>query len=735
MNDNVSLIVYNNMEDIEIIKSSLLDNVSIINETDEIMSVSVRLGLMFHNKYNCIIPFFHDKFPNMKFKFYSMALVELLTKMVIKNGTFTLDLISCSMNKKEFVEETEKICKITGANINYSLNNTGNNGDWVLESNSENLKGIYFNNNINSWKHTLISLTVFYRNSNDIITYFNNQSGSQNTLTYHNKKYTLEKNVTIDAENIYIVLNEGEVFDGNNFTITYNTQSSGLFYINSLNGSYKTTIKNLKIEGTDNGKITYAGGGIINNNQSNFSMVNCHNISMTMKNFEVGGLVGSSCNNFKIENCTNSISLYFESGGIVGSQCSMFEIKNSKNLHSDDKQISDFSGGITGPLCNKFNIYNCINDMLIQKHSGGIVGCCCSEFKIYNCKNTANINNYIENEQHSGGITSFGCYNFKIKNCINSGLIDSNYGAGIVSSYCSEFEIKDCKNYGNISGNLAGGIVSNSSINFKIYNCTNNGLILGDNSGGIIGTRCYNIKINNCKNIGNIAGGDSGGIVGSNCSNLKINKCINTGIISGENSGGIGGNRIGSNINEIQNFGLMVNFLYGTIPIFTNYYTYILNSTNYGKIYGNNSGGIVGNNFAYLGDTFRTISHNGEHKIYNCKNKGKIINTNGGGIAGSNFGSSYQDGLSNILTIDKCKTRYGNLIGSNVLYNSSYYDEFPVPVPNKLIIKDSYTRNDMALVLSFADHNNIFPEDTRSAYYIKENGKKINLLKHPEYSS
>jgi hypothetical protein len=165
---------------------------------------------------------------NSNFKFYSSNLIDLLKQLVIKNENFTLDLISCSMNSTEFIKETEIISKLTGAKIQYSLNQTGQSqdqnkgdgdGDWILESSNENLLGIYFNENILKWNHTLYynPNNIIYRTPSEVLGYFN--SNDVNTLTYshHKKTYTLHKDVTLDTydnvefEYIHVMLNDGEV--------------------------------------------------------------------------------------------------------------------------------------------------------------------------------------------------------------------------------------------------------------------------------------------------------------------------------------------------------------------------------------------------------------------------------------------------------------------------------------------------------------------------------------------
>ena len=85
------------------------------------------------------------------------------------------------------------------------------------------------------------------KNYIDVLNFFNTSSHVTHTgaLTYdlYTKTYTLTSNVTINnyiIDLFYIQLNNGEIFDGNNFSITLNGMNNpniqftkGLFLINS----------------------------------------------------------------------------------------------------------------------------------------------------------------------------------------------------------------------------------------------------------------------------------------------------------------------------------------------------------------------------------------------------------------------------------------------------------------------------------------------------------------------
>lgn len=712
----VSLVLSNDLNDLDLIKNSITSGVVVLQESAtnaDVLAIDglTRLGLMFHNENKCSVPFFRtkvvktpntpkakavktpkakaDKTPKAKetkvstksdlqskLRLFSQDLVDLAKQLVVKNGSLVLDIISCDMNTEEFVKEVTLFAGLTGASVEYSTNQTGNgnNADWVLESNSENLINLYYTENILKWNHTLNynSSNNIYRTSADVLNFFNvtNMINGAGALTYHHGTYKLTKDVSIDVydggEPTHIMLNEGEVFDGNDYTMTYITNNSrGLFVINGNQGSTKTTIKNLNVTSDGDAKIRFNGGGIVRNQQSNFTIKNCKNLGFYMYgNNENGGIVGGSCNNFVVEHCTNSVDVYDDyCGGIVGAYCTDFEVKKCKNLYDSN------------------------NDNYIYYYCGGIVGYNCSKFKVSHCTNNVAIND----TNTSGGIVGPECFDFEVEDCSNTGdltLNDTNFCSGIVAPYCNDFKVKDCENYSNIP----------------------------DYSGGIVGSYCHSFEVEKCRNNGISIGDESGGIISENCSNFKINKCKNFAEVSGDYAGGIVGDQTGHNDDN------------GDGP---DYYVKIYNCTNHGDVTGQYAGGITGSQLGYVdGDNNNTT--NMEIRIFHCFNKGSVTaSMSAGGICGSDLGYvDYQNGESTTIKIEKSQTYSGSLIGPNVIYNN-----LSSPVPTRLIIKESYTHDSLPLI---DDTTTPIPDsscsfDTRTAVYIKKNGKKINLITHPTY--
>lgn len=73
-----------------------------------------------------------------------------------KNVNVTLDLLSCNLNAEDFVAEVKALeAEHSWLNIRYSTNNTGNQTDWIMESDNTNVRDIYFNHRIENYRYLL----------------------------------------------------------------------------------------------------------------------------------------------------------------------------------------------------------------------------------------------------------------------------------------------------------------------------------------------------------------------------------------------------------------------------------------------------------------------------------------------------------------------------------------------------------------------------------------------------
>ena len=390
-----------------IIKSSLRDTVVVVSKLEDVLNLTGinRVGLMYINDSKTTIPYLRgdDKLDRKnpayaKRQYYSNNFVKYLIDLKTKFGTVTFDLITCSMNNAEFLKETKEVSTLTNVQIESSLNQTGNGitADWILESNGENLKETYFTDSINEWKYVLdVNIITNYTDALDA---FNNIWGTSGTLTYNTttRTYKLLKNVTVTNDNGYfyphLQLNNEEIFDGNGFIITQNYNSSGFFVFNS--STTDTTVKNLTVTKGSDYYINH--GGIVKNNQRNFTVINCTNTGSARSSYiGVGGIVGDGCNNFKVIKCTNDGDF---------SEC-----------YTDGDTENGGCGGIVGTECYNYTADSCVNNGSIGSFDPNV---------------TNNSDQY-----YCGGICGSANYNAIIKKCINNGTISCYGGGGIVGGY------------------------------------------------------------------------------------------------------------------------------------------------------------------------------------------------------------------------------------------------------------------------------------------------------------
>jgi len=149
INQDTIYIEYDN----ETTNDTLLEQVT--NETEYI-------GLLYHHYGYNNIPFFNNDY-NMpfccidnnylsNFTLVRTQFLKLICDLKEKNSKIIIDLITCNVNDVSFIEEISKIKLV----VRYSTNPIGNLSDWVQESHNINIRNIYFNENIELWKHLLV---------------------------------------------------------------------------------------------------------------------------------------------------------------------------------------------------------------------------------------------------------------------------------------------------------------------------------------------------------------------------------------------------------------------------------------------------------------------------------------------------------------------------------------------------------------------------------------------------
>ena len=592
------------------------------------------------------------------------------------------------------------------------------------------------------------------RNYLEVLNFFNNSPyidpSDRGLLTYdtHTKTYTMSGNISIISylvDLFYIQLNDNETFDGNNNSILLSGPDNssfltkGLFLIKSHKKN--VLIKNLSIKSSNiilSGipySITdfenYGGSAFVSYNQSNFVIYNCKNyLSFNEFTNLSGGLCGSLCSNFDILFCENYGDFNDSNvGGICGGYCKDFSIKKCINYGSISSNITNLNN------TNENNSGTDTNGKIL-KGSGGIVGFGSHDFYIFSCTNTGkfNVSQFRILTIMLAGIC-IGCYNFKITDCLNKNITNSpdnlftlsgEYVAGIVLN-CNNFKAKTCKNYYDMIDNTlyGSGICGYACNLFKVRHSTNYGIVMGS-SGGIISSRCSNYKLKYCTNTGDIYD-LSGGIAGAYApfTNGKISKCINYGnMTTNGGGGGICGAYFGSIIDtsgtEYYNlllYKLLVNSL--ECPLIL-----IKKCQNYGNIPSNN-GGICG---TYLGEINSVLGYYPQIVINKCKSKyGNLVSNNALNITNacqneetchkSSSSSSSFSCKDNSLSEIEVSSRSKNITDDN---NRCY---------TRLIIIYSSCGKYLPLIESFGTTctNNV------KAVYKYNKNKIVNLIKHPDF--
>jgi len=163
------ILIHEFVEEPELLKIAFKDAISIIvKNTTSIydilpkinLSKLTHIALIFHPVVDVYLPFFESSGWS-KYKYISNGLME-----IIQFCNVPVDLLACSLNTSRFIEQIGKIRQQLGIQIRFSLNDTGNETDWILESDSINIRDLYFNDSIDKWNYTLFPI---YRSSGDFV--------------------------------------------------------------------------------------------------------------------------------------------------------------------------------------------------------------------------------------------------------------------------------------------------------------------------------------------------------------------------------------------------------------------------------------------------------------------------------------------------------------------------------------------------------------------------------------
>jgi hypothetical protein len=137
------IIIHENVEDIEFLKTCINENTILYNGSIPNNNIT-HLALMYH-PHGPGIPFFgNDKLIPTEF----IEFVDLFPNLQY------IDLLTCRVEDELLITELNAF-KIP---FRYSIDDTGNGNNWILESHNVNVKYLYFNDNINQWNYILATL-------------------------------------------------------------------------------------------------------------------------------------------------------------------------------------------------------------------------------------------------------------------------------------------------------------------------------------------------------------------------------------------------------------------------------------------------------------------------------------------------------------------------------------------------------------------------------------------------
>jgi hypothetical protein len=422
-NANTFPIVYDYHSDRNELKSLLARKFSSIQRIAFVFHNAGMNGKLFLNN-QC---FFNGSETQGNFSENFQVLVDIIRDFRVGH----VDYLACNSLQYDNWKQYYELLKTT-ANVIIGASNdaTGNiqyGGDWVMESTSEDIKTMYFNDNIDEYTKTLEisiiseSTTVTNAELNDSSLYtwpitINGGTASSRVVI------TFGDNITLNNANQYFIIGSDYVtIDGGNKMVTISgvTDYPGLIQNGDgveafgigTGGKSNITVENINIQATNESTLSQYEGWICQycfcSGSSGINTIsNCANTGDITTN-ETGGIVGS----------------FFANGSQIGSKNTIINCTNSGHV------LTIYSGGIAS--------------------SGFAYG--------------------------SSGINI-------ITNCTNSGTVSGDYSAGGIAGIGFAFgssginAITNCTNSGRVSGDFTGGITGDlfaqeSSGTNTINNC------------------------------------------------------------------------------------------------------------------------------------------------------------------------------------------------------------------------------------------------------------------------
>lgn len=506
---NIVLLIHKSVPEIPLLLTTLNTNVHVI-EYDYKTKLSiedfaklfkenedVRLGLMYDNLDNTMLPFYLDRNDKTSSgNFVSDHMKNIIDQVKTLTKTLNIDLITCNLNTPLITNELDSLTK-DNVICNYSINSTGTleNDDFIMENTGVSIKQFYFTEQIVNWKHSLGHRRCYDRMFSDLES-FGHYCSSTTTFKFtENMDYGDWP--TQCGYSVQYYFSNGDIpvltIDGNNNVINMefndNAQCIGMFQ-NSGCYSTKLVIKNLTINARLVKNYFISDTGIISGNCSQqITFINCKLNILDHKNHK--GIIGNPNSQYSYGNNV--------AGGFIGSRTMNISF-NKCEVHAN---VTSGSGGFLGRFANHYDkstikIDNCLFDGNVNDNSGGFIA--------------------VQSNYNNDNSDTFGSKNIIINNSTFNGNV-SNYSGGFIASYCNygycddhmshKVEINCCRNMNHtFLNNYSAMFVGPYSMN---TNCSNKNYITIKNS--FVNATC------NYNSIGFIASFD--GLEGHNYFNIN----------------------------------------------------------------------------------------------------------------------------------------------------------------------------------------------------------------------
>jgi hypothetical protein len=421
------------------------------------------------------------------------SVLQLISTLNITN----IDYLACNTMNDSVWEPYYNLLRSCNVVIGCSSNFTGNmvGDDWNMESTGENIKNLYFTDNINyytshlgngnTYPNTTISNAILYisNNNNGELQYTidENNTNISGNIMLSDCSLNLSNNINISNTYCFGVTNN-VYFDGHGFKITFSVDSSynGLF--DMIDANSKITIKNLTFDNNNT---------VLNN--SAFLIQKYAQGTINITNCDYNGNIDS--------NDTNNSAFIGANAGYQSSICTAnFTDCSSGNVSGNNSYNSAFIGayaGNYGGTCNAvFNRCTASNVSGNNSYNSAFIG-----YNLGNCTATFT-------DCSSSNVSGESAYNSAFVGC----------QAGCYWATCN-ISFNSCTASSVIGGSARNSAFVGSKLGFTNGTCTIN----------FNNCTANNVNGNSARNSAFV--GSDASLLNGNCT-INFNNCI-TGNVSG----------------------------------------------------------------------------------------------------------------------------------------------------------------------------------------------------------